>query len=340
MISLITKYLPEDYDLTKLSKELLEEIVLVNGSFSIISGSRDKNICIWDYRTGKLVKTLAKHVSDIVSIRISHDNLYIASCSKDNTIKIWCRITGKLIKNLECSNNVTDICFSFDDQKLISCGLNKIIEIRSMETFEIIHAIVTNTVDRMVQHISMIYDDQHIIYSDGHRKIIIHDIVTGNVNEIISAHDNDITGICCSLDNKWFTSRCWGRNIKIWNKSRSVHKTLVTNEQVLSANFSHDSSKIIAGSRYGKIMIWDVLTGDLIGTIDHGYWVSNVCFSHDDQIIIASFANDTMTMWNATTCEELKKNHCHSDGTTCLCSSHGNNNELVKKIKKLMININ
>ena len=64
-------------------------IAISRDALKIFSGSKDKEIRIWNTMTGEFIKVLEGHSHTILSIAISLDESMLASCSLDNTIKFW-----------------------------------------------------------------------------------------------------------------------------------------------------------------------------------------------------------------------------------------------------------
>ena len=58
-------------------------------SQTLVSGSGDKTIKVWNLATGREVRTLTGHTGTVRSIAISPDGQALVSGSQDSTIKIW-----------------------------------------------------------------------------------------------------------------------------------------------------------------------------------------------------------------------------------------------------------
>ena len=62
-----------------------------------MSGSSDKLIKIWNYKTGECICSLEGHDSDVNSVTCIPETKFIVSGSKDETIMVWNYETGELI---------------------------------------------------------------------------------------------------------------------------------------------------------------------------------------------------------------------------------------------------
>ena len=61
---------------------------------SIISGSDDKSVQVWDTLTGAELKVLEGHKGAVWSIAFSTDGSHIFSDSEDNSVQVWDASTG------------------------------------------------------------------------------------------------------------------------------------------------------------------------------------------------------------------------------------------------------
>jgi WD40 repeat protein len=56
---------------------------------SVLSGSLDDTLKLWDVATGNEIRTLAGHTNTVLSVAFSPDGKAALSGSADNTLKLW-----------------------------------------------------------------------------------------------------------------------------------------------------------------------------------------------------------------------------------------------------------
>jgi WD40 repeat protein len=79
-------------------------VVISPDGQTLISGSTDTTIKLWNLHTGELLHTLTGHSAAVVSVAINPDKQTLASSSTDGIINIWNLQTGKLVQTLSgCS---------------------------------------------------------------------------------------------------------------------------------------------------------------------------------------------------------------------------------------------
>jgi disulfide oxidoreductase YuzD len=88
---------------------------------TLVSGSWDKTIKLWDVETGQEIRTLKGHDNYVRSVNFSPDGKTLVSGSGDGTIKLWNVETGEEIRTLQGPGSyVTSVNFSPDGKTLVS----------------------------------------------------------------------------------------------------------------------------------------------------------------------------------------------------------------------------
>ena len=94
---------------------------------SLVSGSDDKTVKLWDIQTGGVVKVFTGHTGCVYSVSISADHTMIASGSEDDTICLWDIQTGECHCVIQQQGTVKHISFSpIDPQYILSVSNNKV----------------------------------------------------------------------------------------------------------------------------------------------------------------------------------------------------------------------
>ena len=93
---------------------------------------------------------------------------------------------------------------------------------------------------------------------------------------------------------------------------------------VLSVAFSPDGQRIVSGSHYQAIKLWDAQTGLELRSLDLPGSVGSMAFSPDGQRIVSSSHDDTdnaIKVWDAQTGSDLRTLEGHSDSVQSVAFS-------------------
>jgi len=90
----------------------------------VATGSLDNSIILWDFKSGKQIKSFDYHLKSVTAISFSKDNTKILSASNDNSIRLIDIHTGEsLLKLTLPKGDLSNAYFSDDNRHII--GLNK-----------------------------------------------------------------------------------------------------------------------------------------------------------------------------------------------------------------------
>jgi len=248
----------------------------------IVSGHNGNIIKIWDFKTGKLLKTLGGGDGRITSIAISNNNKYIISARNYNTIRIWEFKTGKLLKVLTGHTYfIESIAISHNNKYIISGSYDETIRIWEFKTGKLLKTLTGHT--SLILSIAISYNDRYIVSGSYDRTIKIWDLKTGELLKTLKGHKNSIQSIAISHDDRYIVSGSWDETIKIWDlKTGELLKTLTGHtDDINSIAISHDDKYIVSGSDDKTIRVWDLKTGELLKTLTgHTDDINSIAISH------------------------------------------------------------
>ena len=95
---------------------------------TLVTGSTDRTLRVWDYRTGELLKTMTGHTNTVTSPRLSPDGRWIASPSYDRTVRLWpapaeTEQDAPPIALRGHPKNVVSVAFTPDSKALAASGI-------------------------------------------------------------------------------------------------------------------------------------------------------------------------------------------------------------------------
>ena len=116
----------------------------------LITGSKDKNIIMWDLETGKTIKKIGSHDDAITSIKLFKDGTRLASGCLDNVIKVWDLEEKKengyipFRKFTEHDGEIVSLDIQKGDEYLVSASKDDTIKIWDLDNGALIYNIDVN----------------------------------------------------------------------------------------------------------------------------------------------------------------------------------------------------
>ncbi|CAG8734516.1 3393_t:CDS:1, partial [Ambispora leptoticha] len=100
---------------------------------TLITGSYDATVRIWNIETGEMVRVLKGHRRCVRGLQF--DDVKLITCSMDQTLRIWNHHTGKLVRTLEGHTSGVN-CLHFDEHILVSGSVDAEIKVWNFQTAE------------------------------------------------------------------------------------------------------------------------------------------------------------------------------------------------------------
>ena len=182
---------------------------------TLVSGSRDNTIKIWQLNTGRELRTLTGHSGYVISLAITPDGQTLVSGSGDKTIKIWQLSTGQELRTLTGhSSYVASVAISPDGQTLVS-GSDKTIKIWQLSTGQLLRTLTRHS--DSVDALAISPDGQTLVSGALYDKTIkIWELSAGRELRTLTGHYNGVSSVAISPDGQTLVSGSSDNTIKIW----------------------------------------------------------------------------------------------------------------------------
>ena len=238
-------------------------LVFSPDGISLVSGSNDKTIKLWDIQTGGVVRTFQYHSDWVRSISISADFTMIASGSNDNTICLWIIQTGEHHCVIQQQDWVDHVIFSpTDPQHLMSVSGGKV------QQWDINGHQINPTYDG--SNISFSPDGTQFVLCQG-KTIVIQNTSSGVIVAKFHVTKSRTSHCCLSPDGRLIAAAVDGIAY-VWDTTCSAPhpiKTFVGHaDDITSLEFSSPFS-LISSSKDGTVKFWQIgtLLMDPVATI-------------------------------------------------------------------------
>lgn len=111
-------------------RHFIESLAYGPRSESIVTGSWDNTLKVWDLNDGRVLRTMNGHADRVTQVVISSDGQRIISASEDGTVKIWDGQSGMEALTLDAHPGGGEaVAISEDSQWIVSGGMDRTVKI-------------------------------------------------------------------------------------------------------------------------------------------------------------------------------------------------------------------
>ena len=283
------------HTLTGHSDEVASVAITPDG-LTLVSGSDDSTIKIWQLSTGRELRTLTGHSDEVASVAITPDGQTLVSGSWDNTIKIWQLSTGQELRTLTGHSRwVQALAISPDGQTLVSGSGDNTIKIWELSTGRELRTLTGHS--NSLHSLAISPDGQTLVSGSGNIKIW--ELSTGRELRTLTGHSDWVEALAISPDGQTLVSGSSDGTIKIWQLSTGQElRTLTGNSgSVRSLAISPDGQTLVSGIS-NTIKIWELSTGRELRTfIGNSGFVRSLAISPDGQTLVSASSGYTIIIW-------------------------------------------
>ncbi len=241
-----------------------------DGKIVVTNGGEEKNVKIWETRTGKLLATF-DHADKVTSVTFSPDGKYLLTTGHDHHAKVWDIRKGSLYYdiNFYFSNWVEKGFFTADGKKILLMG-NDAMEYHDLQKKQLIHNIYDTTA--------------YVVYAG--QKTLVSFVKYDATQEFALTTNAD-------------------SSLTVWDlaSGKVLHKIKEAGVRFIDCRITAAADKFLATSSDDKVRIWETRTGKLLQEISTG---KNLALSAtftpaENSIIVCSIDSNIKTNEKAIT---------------------------------------
>ncbi|KAI6138459.1 hypothetical protein BKA82DRAFT_4236015 [Pisolithus tinctorius] len=264
----------------------------------LASAGQDKNIVLWDVRTGEMHREpLSGHTKTVLCLCFAHSGTRFASGSRDRFIRIWDAGTGKevLPPILYHAGAVNALVYTPDGRRLISASDDKVICVWDANS---------GTLQRLPGTLN------HMLVSASRDTTArLWDIQAGmELPALVRQHRLPVRFATFTADGRRIVTSSFNDPIlRLWDTESTGSMGITRRHKGLVGyvSFSSDGQRLVSGGKDRRVRVWDVETGAMTAELFLEREVYRVGFSMDGSKILALDDAKAVFAWKSDTHEPL-----------------------------------
>ena len=294
------------------------ELAVVSVSVSadsnyVATGSRDKSARLWEYGTGREVRSFLGHEATVRATAFTPDGKYLLTGSNDKTIRLWNIGDGSTRLQLSMPEIVTSVVVD-PRSRFFAAGGNS----DSVVIFDV----SGNTLKRLPASpdkgmgsgvdLSMSPDGNYLAICEDNRVMNLYRSADWSLVKSISLQEGFCGGCgtraVFSSDNQWIYVASNNSPVKKYSlRSLEDVKTISKESDDLTGLALSANGKLLARATEKTVTVWDLLKGDsTVIDADEKSAFHQLTFNHAGTELIIASDNNTAMRWSVTSKSFLK----------------------------------
>ncbi|HYG11619.1 MAG TPA: serine/threonine-protein kinase [Pyrinomonadaceae bacterium] len=277
---------------------------------TLVTGSEDQSLKLWDAQTGQLKHTLPDTGSEVTSVAFSPDgNVLVAALNYDSTRNNYSVIVldvqadklSEIKQTLTYSSwPVSFIGFSPDGKTLFGGSYRKV-RLWDTGTWALRHEHDIGEINPAFA----LSADGKLLASGGtnEKSVKVWEAESGKLKFTLDGHEKGVLSLAFSPDGQTLASGSYDNTIRLWDMRNGDFKQALTEDNlnaIFSVAFSPDGRTLASGS-YHEIKLWNAETGTLLRKLAaEGMGITyRVTFAPDGKTL-AGASDGTVKLWDVS----------------------------------------
>jgi WD40 repeat protein len=287
---------------------------------TVVSGSSDRTIRLWDTATGAEKQTFEGHESFVCAIAFTPDGQLLASASDDETIRLWDMATGAEKQTLKGhGGSVNTVTFSPDGQTVASASYDGTMRLWDTATGE--QTLMSR--ESSGDAVAFSPDGQLLASASDDGTIQLWDMATRAEKQTLKGQGGSIYALAFSPNGRVVASASHGWTIRLWDTATGAEKQALEGHggPVYAVAFSPDGQIVASASSDRTIRLWNTATGVEKQTLKgHGSSTNAVAFSPNGQLLASASDDETIRLWDTATGAEKQTLKGHGGSVNTVAS--------------------
>ncbi len=295
--------------------ELVSAVALTRDGKTLVSGSWDHTVKIWDVETRKEKAELRGHQEPVTSVAISPDAGLLATASTDRTVRIWNVAKGTASAVLRGHRAaVYSVAFSPDGETLVSGSYDGTVKLWKVASRSELATLESD--GGPVYSVAFAPDGKSIASGHFETNIRLWETQTGKCTGTLSGHAHFVWSLAFAANGKLLASGSGNRtekpggrsvegsgqgDVKVWDlaSQKEIFSHSFPDRLVRCVALAADCRTLAVCGHDAVVRIWDSAAGKLETEWDsQGGRVGCVAFDNTGKTLVAGCDDSTIGLWD------------------------------------------
>ncbi len=264
-----------------------------------------KTLEIREAKTSSVLHTIGGFNTSCASVSFAPDGKWIAGAAQSGWASVWNAETGEKLFSVEAHpGGARRAVFSPDGQMLATCGWDETAAVWSLPDGSLRYR--TEKQGLSVSDVKFSPDGELLITATGSfydwqkpGTVKLWMAQDGKPVKTLGSHEAEIKGLVMDAGG-WHIVSYGGNGAKIWRRDNAgLHHAIGAGTIVTSAAISPDGNTFFAGDRSGRMVVYDLQTGQVKRTLEgHDELVYDINASADGSVIASSSKDGSVKLWS------------------------------------------
>lgn len=293
----------------------IESIAFSPDNKTLLSGSHDGTMILWDVATSKQVRSIEGHRdgdrrATVNSVAFSPDGKTVVSAATDMTVRFWNASSGAEVRSYQGTEHYSKSVVFSPDGKIVAAASCGGITLLDPSTGKALRTIRKNM--GCFDHVAFSPDGRTLLGDGG--PLQVRDVATGRIVKTLRP---DTRALALSPDGKTILLAV-ATGTELWNleNGRLLRRFPDQQHAVEAVAFSPDGKTVAFESLEGTgmdpfapgiISVWDISTAkELYRLVGHQSRVSSLVFSADGKLLASGSWDKTAKLWDVSSGQQIR----------------------------------
>jgi len=267
---------------------------------TVVSGSNDSTLKVWDLETGQCRATFKGHTADVNNVVVTPDGRTVVSSSEDKTLKVWDLETGQCRATFKGHTaDIMGLVVTPDGRTVVSGSWDTTLKVWDLETGQC-RATFEGHIDGVLG-VVVTPDGRTVVSGSWDKTLKVWDLETGQCRATFKGHTSFVLGVAVTPDGRTVVSGSGDKTLKVWDLETGQCRATFEGhtDDINDVAVMPDGRTVVSSSEDKTLKVWDLETGQCRATFKgHTSFVLGVAITPDGRTVVSSSDDNTLKVWD------------------------------------------